>query len=48
MASVSVSTALPHNFLSIKVKKQRYLGEQAIVIFLSDSTKKIRQKIQGM
>ena len=36
------------HFLSIKVKKQRYLGEQAIVIFLSDITTKMQQKIGAM
>ena len=32
-------------FLSIKIKQTTYLGSQAIVVQVSDSTEKIRQKI---
>ena len=35
-----------HNkFFSIKVKQQLYLGRLAIAIYISDSTKKVREKM---
>ena len=38
-----------HNkFFSIKVKQQLYLGRLAIAIYISDSSKKVREKMLQM
>ena len=36
---------MENKFFSIKVKKQLYLGNAAIAIYINDCTKKIREKL---
>ena len=43
--SESVIEDLDNRFFAIKVKQQRYQGKQAIVIFMSDATKKVKTRI---
>ena len=40
--------SLDSRFVSIRVKRQNYLGESAIAIYLRDSTKKIEARLNHL